>query len=189
MDILEKLINSRGKLACLLTSGGILIYLLNLGQDVITNMFIYGLFGLMPLIVLVIQELLVFPVAYFLNIAYWKYKNIPFKNSCPIQRIVYFEWILVGVISVHLPMILKWISINPAIINSMLAVTHHLLFGPLVLALFWVTINTHLIKGSRIESFLEKWEILPEMDNETVIILSVMVGVILHIIVDIILLV
>ena len=189
MDIIEKLINSRGKLACLLTSGGLLIYFVNMGQDVLTNMFIYGLVGFLPLIVLLIQELLVFPVAYFLNIAYWKYKNIPFEISCPIKRIVYFEWILVGVISVHLPLILRWISINPAIINSMLAITHHFIMGPLVLALFWVLVNTYLVKGSKIESFLEKWEILPEVDNEDVIILSVMIGVVLHIIVDMILLV
>lgn len=187
-DIIEKIVNHRGKLACLLTSGGILIYLLNMGQDIFTNTFIYGLYGITPIIVLVIQELLVFPVAYFLNTAYWKYKGIPFKNSCPIQRIVYFEWILMGVLSVHFPLILKWIGVSMISINSMLAVTHHLFFGPLIISAFWVIINTYLIKGSSIESFLEKWEIIPEVDNENVIILSVAIGVILHIIIDIILL-
>lgn len=170
-----------GVITCLFTFGGVLAFLVNMGQDITFSLFLKTV-EIENIYILIIQEILAVALATILNVLLWKtlFKKL---NWCP-KHFLFWEWSLIGVILPNYPRLLTWINTDPEIVSRFMSLSHHWVIGAFLVVFVALAMQWILTLSKKVESFFEKLEVLPEVDSVFVIIPSVLLGFYVHILVE-----
>jgi len=161
--------------SCLFTLEGLAILMWNLFSNtavaIVFNIYSWALVWL-----LVMKQVVAVLVPVIVNLIWWRLKGLYTPGTCPEKRFLYWEWVFAAVLIPELPKLLVWFGLCPAAVGPLLWVTHHLVFGAIFAVSLAMFFNYAARNFPKLEARLMKWELLPEIKAERVVILSIAVG-------------